>query len=313
MPSILPPLIATVVVPLALVLWMASPRLGSRLEALLLAIASGAYVLFALAAGPIWGWVGMVWRWSLVALWLLGFLAMTGRWKARPWRPKGGLLAWLGIAGEALFALVAVSLLAQVVAGYRAPATSVVLEFPLAPGRYLVLNGGGSPALNAHSGVPAQSLALDIVGLGDDGRRADGLQPTALEDYDIYGTPVIAPCAGEVIGARDDAANATIGVPDPEQPAGNYVTLVCEPSGEPVTVLMAHFQPGSLEAEVGGRVEAGAQLALVGNSGNSSEPHLHIHAVAGRVADHETLITDATPVGIRFGDRLLRRNDVVER
>jgi murein DD-endopeptidase MepM/ murein hydrolase activator NlpD len=41
----------------------------------------------------------------------------------------------------------------------------------------------------------------------------------------------------------------------------------------------AHLQPGSLRVKVGDRVKRGQVLGLVGNSGNSDQPHLHFQVV----------------------------------
>jgi murein DD-endopeptidase MepM/ murein hydrolase activator NlpD len=42
-------------------------------------------------------------------------------------------------------------------------------------------------------------------------------------------------------------------------------------------VLLAHFQQGTVRVKAGDRVEEGRLLGLCGSSGNSSEPHVHIH------------------------------------
>jgi len=43
-------------------------------------------------------------------------------------------------------------------------------------------------------------------------------------------------------------------------------------------VVLAHLRRGSVRVHSGQRVRAGQLLGRVGNSGNSSEPHLHVHA-----------------------------------
>ncbi len=57
--------------------------------------------------------------------------------------------------------------------------------------------------------------------------------------------------------------------------AGNYMMLK-SPDG--FVVFLAHFKQGSVARKVGEQVKTGDFLALCGNSGNSTEPHLHMHA-----------------------------------
>jgi hypothetical protein len=102
------------------------------------------------------------------------------------------------------------------------------------------------------------------------------------------------------------------GLPDmpPPQPdrthiAGNHVLLECDG----VHVLLAHFQRGTVRVRREQSIEAGAVIGHVGNSGNSNEPHLHIHAQRPAPAGAEPLSGD--PLPIRLGGRYLVRNDRV--
>lgn len=60
--------------------------------------------------------------------------------------------------------------------------------------------------------------------------------------------------------------------------------------------MIAHFQKGSLKVKEGDQVKAGDLLGSVGNSGNSSEPHIHFH-----VADGENW-QEATSIRIKLKD-----------
>ncbi len=60
---------------------------------------------------------------------------------------------------------------------------------------------------------------------------------------------------------------------DPENPAGNHVVVDC--AG--IYVELAHLRKGSLLAENGARLSVSDQIGRVGNSGNTTEPHLHVH------------------------------------
>ena len=61
---------------------------------------------------------------------------------------------------------------------------------------------------------------------------------------------------------------------NPAQPAGNHVVI---DHGNGEYSLLAHFRRGTVTVHAGDRVKAGELLGHCGNSGNSSEPHLHIH------------------------------------
>jgi hypothetical protein len=291
----------------------------------------------AFVLGPVVGLIelsgGTGWGWALISL-----AAMTVAvrcWRVMPWALVG--LGWrvlplAVVIGEraALAVLafrpdrpvdlgdVAISLIILTVALFRYgpvvvartwragdPGRSVHLRFPLGGGRFVIGQGGPRP-LNQHHPVVAQRAALDILGLTG-GRRARGLLPAELDRYAIYGAPVYAPVSGRVRFAVDDRPDAPIGRPDPAHAPGNHVWI----EADGIRILLAHLQPGSVAVRTGEPVEAGARLGLVGNSGNSTEPHLHLHAEAtaddgGVVPVH--LLFDAPEDG-----RERRRNDVVRR
>jgi murein DD-endopeptidase MepM/ murein hydrolase activator NlpD len=171
-----------------------------------------------------------------------------------------------------------------------------------------VAHGGTTATLNHHHAVAAQRYALDIVALGPGGRRATGLLPQRAQDYAIHGRAILAPCAGTVLLASDGAPETPIGGADPAAPAGNHVALGCTIGGRAVTLLLAHMAPGSVAVEVGTAVAAGTPLGRAGSSGNSSEPHLHLHAVRGTVSDLTALVVGATPVPLTIEGRFLVRN-----
>jgi len=75
------------------------------------------------------------------------------------------------------------------------------------------------------------------------------------------------------------------------------------------SVLLAHLQNASLTVSVGNRVRSGNAIGKLGNSGNTTEPHLHIHAVRGRVTEQDEIAGTAIGVLIEFGSRYLIRGD----
>ncbi len=191
--------------------------------------------------------------------------------------------------------------------------TVVELEFPLKGGQYLIVNGGSRIGINAHlmtldpniarfHAYQGQSYGVDIVKLDSWGLRAKGLLPPQPGAYHIYGVAVYAPCTGHVMEAFDGLPDMLVPQMDRHHMAGNYVLLRCQHA----QVLLGHLQPGSVKVAKGQAVNAGQALAHVGNSGNTSEPHLHVHAQSTGSASEPL---SGHPLPVRFHGRFLVRND----
>ncbi len=117
-----------------------------------------------------------------------------------------------------------------------------------------------------------------------------------------YGVPVYAPCTGLVVIAMDGLPDMPVPQMDRDHMAGNHVLLRCANAD----VLLGHLQPGSLRVVARDHVSAGELIAAVGNSGNTGEPHLHIHAQqAGTVPEP----ISGNPLPISLNGRFLVRND----
>jgi hypothetical protein len=87
---------------------------------------------------------------------------------------------------------------------------------------------------------------------------------------------VVAPIAGTVIAAHDGEPDVTPAEPpsNPSRPLGNHVALEIDGG---TYLLLAHLQAGSVAVRESQRVDEGALLGRCGNSGNTSEPHIHVH------------------------------------
>jgi hypothetical protein len=180
-------------------------------------------------------------------------------------------------------------------------------EFPLHGGTFYVAQGGGFRLLNYHrKSSRSQRFAVDIVKLQRWGTRAAGIYPRRLEAYGIFGELVYSPCAGVVANTVNDLPELKPGETDRKNAAGNCVFLRAD--GSDVYVLLAHLLRGSVLVRPGDHVLAGQPLAKVGNSGNTSEPHLHIHA---QCAGQRETDSEWEGVPMRFGGRWLVRNDLV--
>jgi hypothetical protein len=187
--------------------------------------------------------------------------------------------------------------------GLQTPSGAVDVASPLT-GNYVVLSGGGSPFTNTHFRVPPQDYALDIVGINAAGNRAKLFGSSRdLGNYVIYGSRIVSPCDGSVSAIVSDLPDHTPPHGDASNPAGNHVLIECED----FEVLLAHMQPHSVAVTVGQSVSAGDFLGKVGNSGNTSEPHLHIHAERG---GEPGVILDGEAVPITIGGRYLVRNSI---
>lgn len=226
-----------------------------------------------------WDITGLYTRWLLVAL-LVAVIAFSWRHHAcRPWRAVEAPPLWKSHLSPFIGLAVSAALLVWIAAGvFSAPAPRALL-FPLEGGRFIVGQGGAHLLLNRHYSHSAQRYAADILAVGAAGFRARGLLPADPAAYAVYGTRVVSPCAGEVLEAVDGLPDLAPPQMDPENPAGNHIFLACAGPNEGIRVELAHFLPGSVAVSAGERVAAGDALGRVGNSGNTSEPHLHIHAV----------------------------------
>ena len=230
----------------------------------------------------------VVWPWLCAAIGAIG--AVRGLNKAARCWPRGW--GWAATAVALPMAALGGWLTAEGLAGRRISGPAIDLAFPLSPGNYIVANGGTNLAVSSHAetldlGLPrhrlwqGQSYGVDIVALNVVGRTSGGLAPTDVERYAIYGRRVVAPCAGQVVAAVDGLADSPIPLTGDEPSAGNHVMLRCGPA----IILLAHFRLGTVKVRVGQSVTVGQPVAEVGNSGSSSEPHLHIHAqLPGTVA-----------------------------
>ncbi|HEX2907716.1 MAG TPA: peptidoglycan DD-metalloendopeptidase family protein [Phototrophicaceae bacterium] len=150
--------------------------------------------------------------------------------------------------------------------------SDVIFQLPF-EGLWYTFWGGDNALDNYHVDAPPQRHAYDFV-IWRDGSTFTG-EGTKPQDYYVYGQTILAPAAGEVITVVNDLPDMQPQVEtDAENPAGNHVVLQV---AEDEYLFLAHMQPGSILVEEGDTVEAGQPIGLVGNSGNTSEPHLHIH------------------------------------
>jgi murein DD-endopeptidase MepM/ murein hydrolase activator NlpD len=138
---------------------------------------------------------------------------------------------------------------------------------------WTVFWGGDTKEQNYHVSVPAQKNAFDIVIFDVSGKsfKTDG---KTNEDYYAFGKELFAPCDGEIVLVVDGVKDNTPGELNPMFVPGNNV-IIKTVNNE--YLFFAHFKQHSIKVKQGDKVKQGQLLGLCGNSGNSSEAHLHFH------------------------------------
>ncbi len=127
----------------------------------------------------------------------------------------------------------------------------------------------------------AQRFAIDWEQVDEQNRLVKG-DLSKVENYTIFGKDVIAVSDGTVVDTRNDLPEQPPGkLPENlpiDQADGNFVVLDI---GNGAFALYAHMQPGSVKVAAGAKVKYGDVLGKVGNTGNTSAPHLHFHVMDG--------------------------------
>lgn len=148
--------------------------------------------------------------------------------------------------------------------------TEMILPFKE---EWTVFWGGDTKELNYHVESEAQKNAFDIVITDKNGKsfKTDG---KTNEDYYAFGKELIAPCDAEVVLSVDGIKDNIPGELNPIYIPGNTVILKTK---NDEFLFFAHFKQNSIVVKQGQKVKQGELLGLCGNSGNSSEAHLHFH------------------------------------
>jgi len=169
-------------------------------------------------------------------------------------------------------------------------AHDVVVISPPVRGEWAAFNGPSNSSghrrlvlgLDGHVAI-GQRFAIDFLQVDSAGNSHHG-DPSKNENYYAYGTPLLAVADGIVVETKDSIPQNVPGVNSRAVPitmvtvGGNHVAIDI---GHGRYALYAHVQPGSLRVKVGDHVKRGQVVALLGNSGNSTEPHVHFQIADG--------------------------------
>jgi hypothetical protein len=199
---------------------------------------------------------------------------------------------------------------------------SIDLEYPFT-GRWLTQNSPADRVPSHGTTVFGTSYAIDFVPVNDTGRTApitiaSLARPEPPERFPGFGRPVLAPIQGIVAAAHgaEPDHDAYRGIPSIGYAltqgrraeagwvalAGNHVLI----ESEGAVVAVCHLKQGSVEVRPGQRVRIGDVIGRCGNSGNSTEPHVHIQATDSRD------IQRANAVRLTFRGSLPHNGDIVD-
>ena len=166
----------------------------------------------------------------------------------------------------------------------------VTIGPPLRGADWMAANGPGRDSGHRRALIPtegsariAQRFAIDWVQLHPSGATFIGDQKDN-KSYRAYGADVLAVANAMVVATKDGIPENVPGITSRAVPitsdtiGGNHIVLDL---GGGRYAFYEHLQPGSLKVKVGDRVTRGQVIGLVGNSGNSTEPHLHFHVSDG--------------------------------
>ena len=198
----------------------------------------------------------------------------------------------------------------------------VDLRFPFT-GHWLTQRSPADRVPSHGTTLFATTFAIDFVPVDASGRSAPVrlatlVRPEPPERFPGFGRPVLAPVTGVVASVHDGEPDhpSYRGLPSLgyaltqrrraaagwEALAGNHVMVGTD---DGTVVAVCHLRRGSVQVRRGQRVAVGEQLGRCGNSGNSTEPHVHVQAMDGLD------VRRAAAVPITFDGRLPRNGEVV--
>jgi hypothetical protein len=140
-------------------------------------------------------------------------------------------------------------------------------------GKWLTFWGGDTVKQNQHHDTRSQKYAFDFIVVDDNDNffRTDG---STIEDYFSFGLDILAPAHGEVVevvnGLRDNKPKEL----NSFNFIGNYIMIK---HNQTTYSVLGHLKQDSIVVKSGGKVRAGEKIALCGNSGYTTDPHLHFH------------------------------------
>lgn len=153
--------------------------------------------------------------------------------------------------------------------------SSLILPFH---GTWLVSNGGRTPETNTHNRSPEQGPQNQLFAY--DFRMESTGKETKLEEFLVFGREVLAPGDGQVVQIIDGSIDVLPGERDRNVGVGNAI-IIDHQNGE--FSVLCHFKHNSIKVHVGDKVQQGDVIGLCGNTGNTTQPHIHFHLQDGQL------------------------------
>ncbi|WP_141433670.1 M23 family metallopeptidase [Bacillus sp. 03113] len=173
-------------------------------------------------------------------------------------------------------------------ASIKATKPAVSIELPFDEAVKVGWGGNDIKTNQPHVVVPNERWAYDFI------MNPHSIKSKNLNDYGIYNKEIIAPIKGKIVGAYDKEKDILPGSEDNETMIGNYIYIKIEETD--TYLVLAHIKQGSILVKKGQVVEVGTPLARVGNSGSTSEPHLHIHHQRQNPVETSMFLTEGLPL-----------------
>ena len=150
-------------------------------------------------------------------------------------------------------------------------------------GKWTVLNGGVDRKISHSWILVSQRYAYDFIIIDDEGKRLDG-DGKLVQSFFCHGQDIVAPADGVVVALSNKHKDSRVDSGkkiycDAWDIRGNYITIKHHDREYTCT---AHILQNSFTVKVGDRVKQGQVIAKCGNSGNTTEPHIHFQLQTGK-------------------------------
>ena len=126
----------------------------------------------------------------------------------------------------------------------------------------------GGKEYKTHAMWPSECYAYDIL------TEPYDVGSVNLNDYGVFNADVISPVFGTVIAMENSEQDITPNIDEFTSTLGNYIYLKVDETN--TYLILAHLKQNSIAVSVGDHLSEGEFIGKVGNSGTTSEPHLHI-------------------------------------